>query len=322
LRWLLLISTLPGQNGALRISVWRSLKALGVANLRDGAYALPDRPELATAFEELERDVVGSGGSAYVFRIEGQSEAEDAKLRALFDRDEEYGALIRAAETLVATLGERSESEARRAIRHVRRDAAALEAIDYFAGRRRDRLHAVLHGLEAAVVSTFSPDEPRAVHAAIEPRERGAFQRRRWATRRRLWIDRVASAWLIRRFIDEEPTFVWLDDTLQLPDDAVGFDFDGAAFTHVGTRTTYEVLVVAFGLEGDRALGRIGAMVHCLDVGGAPVPEAVGFEAILSGMREGCAGDDQLLERMTTVLDALYESFANPATPSSSAAQR
>jgi hypothetical protein len=196
----------------------------------------------------------------------------------------------------------------------LRRDAAALEAIDFFGNRRRDRLQSILQELDAVVVRTFSPDEPRAIHASIEPRERGAFQRRQWATRRRLWVDRVASAWLIRRFIDDDPTFVWLEETNRRPNDAVGFDFDGATFTHVDGLTTFEVLVVAFDLGEDRGLSRIGAVVHYLDVGGATVPEAAGFEAILSGMRESCADDDQLLDRMTTVLDALYESFANPAT--------
>jgi cell fate (sporulation/competence/biofilm development) regulator YlbF (YheA/YmcA/DUF963 family) len=310
----LLISTLPGQNGALRISVWRALKALGVGNLRDGAYALPDRPELVKAFEELERDVVGSGGSAYVFRIEGRAPDADAKLSALFDRSEEYAALITSAEALIQKIGDQPEAAVRRAIRQLRRDVAALEAIDYFGNRRRDRLQSILQELDAVVVRTFSPDEPRAIHASIEPREKAAFQHRRWTTRHRLWIDRVASAWLIRRFIDEAPTFVWLEDPHRAPDDAVGFDFDGATFTHVDGLTTYEVLVAAFGLGDDRALGRIGAVVHCLDLGGAAVPEAAGFEAILSGMRESCVDDDDLLDRMSAVLDALYGSFVSPAT--------
>ncbi len=285
-----------------------------MANLRDGAYALPDRPDLASSFQQLERDVVGSGGSAYIFRIQGHADDEDAKLCARFDRSGEYGQLIASAEALIGKIGDQTEAEVRRAIRQLRRDTAALEAIDYFGSHRRDRLQDILQELDSSVVRTFAPDEPRAVHASIEPRERRAFQRRRWTTRRRLWVDRVASAWLIRRFIDDEPTFVWFEDTDRLPHDAIGFDFDGAAFTHVDGLTTYEVLVVAFGLGEDRAVGRIGAVVHYLDVGGVPAPEAAGFETILSGMRDSCAGDDQLLERMTPVLDAMYESFANPMT--------
>jgi len=307
--WLLLISTLPGQNGALRISVWRTLKALGVGNLRDGAYVLPDRPGLAAAFAALERDVAGSGGTAYAFRIQGQSDAEDARLCALFDRSEDFAALGRAAHELAANLAGRSEADVRRSVRQLRRDCTALESIDYFGSRGLDSVQRSLDKLELQIVRTFSPDEPNAVDAAITRLARQDFQHRRWATRRRIWVDRVASAWLIRRFIDDRPTFVWLDDPNDRPKDVVGFDFDGAEFTHVNHLTTFEVLVLSFDLDEDRALNRIGAVVQCLDVGGAPAPEAAGFEAILSGMRDRAADDDALLDAASAVLDALYDSF-------------
>ena len=314
MNWLLLISTLPGQNGALRISVWRTLKSLGVGNLRDGAYLLPDRPDLAAAFQALERDVGGSGGTAYVFRIQGQSDAEDAALCALFDRSEEFTGLIRAAQELCAGLASRSEADARRAVRQLRRDSTALESVDYFGSRGLDGLQRILEKLEQQIVRTFSPDEPSAVDASIKRLARKDFQNRRWATRRRLWVDRVASAWLIQRFIDDDPTFMWLDEPRDRPKGALGFDFDDADFTHVNHLTTFEVLVLSFALDEDRALGRIGAMVQYLDVGGSPAPEAAGFEAILSGMRDRAANDDELLDAATPILDALYESFKSSAT--------
>ena len=309
MNWLLLISTLPGQNGALRISVWRTLKALGVGNLRDGAYVLPDRPDVAAAFQALERDVVGSGGTAYLFRLQGQSDAEDARLCALFDRSEDFAALGRAAHELSANLAGRSEADVRRSVRQLRRDCTALESIDYFGSRGLDAVQRSLERLELQLVRTFSPDEPSAVDAPITRLARKDYQRRRWATRRHIWVDRVASAWLIRRFIDDHPEFVWLDDPKDCPKDAHGFDFDGADFTHVNHLTTFEVLVLSFELDEDRALARLGAMVQYLDVGGAPTPEAAGFEAILSGLRDRAADDDALLDGAGAVLDALYESF-------------
>lgn len=313
MNWLTLISTLPGHNGALRISVWRTLKGLGVGNLRDGAYVLPDRPDLAAAFQALERDVVASGGSAYVFKIQGQSDAENARLCALFDRSEDFAALTQTANELSADLATRSEPDVRRAVRQLRRDSAALEAIDYFGSRGLDRLQRILDKLEQQIVRAFSPDEPRAVDASINRLARKDFQNRRWATRRHLWVDRVASAWLIRRFIDDHPTFVWLDEPKRRPKGTLGFDFDDADFTHVNHLTTFEVLVLSFDLDEDRALNRIGAMVQYLDVGGPPAAEAAGFEAILSGMRDSAANDDELLDRATPVLDALYESFKGAA---------
>ena len=130
-----------------------------------------------------------------------------------------------------------------------------------------------------------------------------------WATRHRVWVDRVASAWLIRRFIDSDARFLWLPTPQDCPPDAIGFDFDGAAFTHTGHRVTFEVFVASFDLATDPALRRLGVLVHALDVGGVPVPEAAGFEAILTGVRASGADDDQVLAAMMPVLDALYTTF-------------
>jgi hypothetical protein len=124
-----------------------------------------------------------------------------------------------------------------------------------------------------------------------------------------LWVDRVASAWLICRFIDPQARFLWLADPADLPRGALGFDFDGAAFTHVGDRVTFETLMAAFGLEGDLALLRLATIVHHLDVGSEPVPEAAGFEAVMTGARERLADDDALLAEMSRVLDSLYTHF-------------
>jgi hypothetical protein len=122
-------------------------------------------------------------------------------------------------------------------------------------------------------------------------------------------VDRVASAWLIRRFIDTKARFLWLKSPAACPKRALGFDFDGARFTHIGERVTFEVLMCSFGLEEDRGLLRLGEMVHTLDVGGEPIPEASGFEAMLAGARDRGASDDELLEQIGSVLDSLYAHF-------------
>jgi hypothetical protein len=134
-----------------------------------------------------------------------------------------------------------------------------------------------------------------------------------WATRKRLWVDRVASAWLIRRFIDPAARFQWLNKPSDCPRKAIGFDFDGATFTHVGERVTFETLLASFGLEGDLALMRMGAMVHSLDMGGALVPEAMGFEAMLTGARERLADDDSLLAEISVALDSFYAHYQRDA---------
>ena len=126
-----------------------------------------------------------------------------------------------------------------------------------------------------------------------------------------MWIDRVCSAWLIRRFIDRQARFVWLKRIQDKPKRAIGFDFDGATFTHVDSKVTFEVLLASFGLDADPAFARLGALVHFLDVGGIPVPEAAGFAAIVSGTRMLQPDDDALLRQVSPVLDGLYESYSS-----------
>ena len=186
----------------------------------------------------------------------------------------------------------------------------ALAAIDYFPGAAREQLQILLDELLQAISAKLNPDEPQAIRGKVKPLDRAHFQGRTWATRKRMWVDRMASAWLIARFIDPQATFKWLAKPADCPKRALGFDFDGAAFTHVGSRVTFEVLLASFGLEEDAALERIGAIVHFLDASGVPVAEAAGLEAVLKGLRETAKDDNALLAAVVPVFDGLYAAFA------------
>ena len=164
--------------------------------------------------------------------------------------------------------------------------------------------------MRQALDARFSRGEPvaQASHgiARQDPRK---FQGKRWATRARPWVDRLACAWLIRRFVDHEARFIWLADpagSTPAPRGALGFDYDGARFTHVGSRVSFEVLMASFGLDADARLQHIARVVHFLDIGGIPVPEAAGLEAVLSGLRAVHADDDPLSLAAGAVFDALY----------------
>ena len=134
------------------------------------------------------------------------------------------------------------------------------------------------------------------------------YQGRIWATRSRPWIDRLASAWLIRRFIDCDAHFLWLEDTGACHPDAVGFDFDGAMLSHVDKLVTFEVLIRRFGLE-QRIPDDMGLLVHYLDIGGVQPPDAAGVESILAGLRESIRDDDKLLATACALFDGLLMSF-------------
>jgi hypothetical protein len=307
-RWLVFIMSQPGKSTTPRIRLWRLLKGLGAVVLRDGVYLLPYRKTLQQALEEQVQVVQTLGGTAYLLAVEPLT-GTDAHFRTLFDRSEEYATLLATIAHLRATLAETTEAPARRLLQQVRREHAALAAIDYFSGPAQAQSAQALAEAEAAVTRHFSPHEPQTLHTGIRHMERTAYRGKRWATRKQVWVDRVASAWLIRRFIDPEACFLWIHTPQDCPADAVGFDFDGAPFTHTEHRVTFEVLVASFDLAMDPALTRLGILVHSLDVGGVPVPEAAGFEAILTGVRASCADDDQVLTVMTPVLDALYAAF-------------
>jgi hypothetical protein len=204
----------------------------------------------------------------------------------------------------LAVLG---ETEARRRLRAIAEAQHALLRIDYYPGAAAEQAGAALDALRQALDARFSNGEPQpqADHG-IARLDKRMFQGKRWATRARPWVDRLACAWLIRRFIDTEARFVWLTDPARSPRGALGFDFDGARFTHVGARVSFEVLLASFGLDHDPKLQRIGATVHYLDAGGIPVPEAAGLESVLAGVRELHADDDALVTAAAAVFDALY----------------
>jgi hypothetical protein len=306
--WLVFIMSQPGKSTTPRIRLWRLLKGLGAAVLRDGVYLLPQRETLQHALEEQVHGVQTLGGVAYLLAVDAVT-ATDVHFRTLFDRSEEYATLLAAMAQLRATLAEMTEAPARRVLQQVRREHAAIVEIDYFPGPAQAQSAQALAEADAAVTRHFSPDEPQPLHTGIRHLERIAYRGKLWATRQRVWVDRVASAWLIRRFIDPDARFVWVHTPQDCPADAIGFDFDGAAFTHTGNRVTFEVLLASFDLATDPALTRLGVLVHSLDVGGVPVPEAAGFEAILTGVRASCVDDDQILTAITPVLNAFYTAF-------------
>jgi hypothetical protein len=307
--WFLLITNLPGTNKTLRMRIWRALKSAGAATLRDGVYVLPQSASAQTVFAEQAAEIRTGGGSTHIFTLQAESAEQQKTLVSLFDRTAEYREIHNRFEVSKKGLATLGELEARRRLASITRDLTALEVIDFFPGPSRAQLRSALADAEHVLNARFSPNEPTAAHRKIARLERTAFQGRTWATRERLWIDRVCSAWLIRRFIDLKARFVWLKRPKDCPKRAVGFDFDGAQFTHVGARVTFEVLVMSFGLEGDPGLSRLGALVHFLDVGGIPVPEAPGIAAIVSGARATQPNDDALLLSVIPALDNLYNAF-------------
>ena len=308
-RWLLLIVSLPTSGATPRMRLWRAIKALGCAALRDGAYLLPAVNGHAAALAELAEQTNAEGGQAWVIDVSPRSEDDAVAFLALFERSSEYAELVSRLSHARKSLGSQTPSEVAKTLKRLRKERDNLQRIDFFPNEAALNAEAAWSGFEDAANAVLSPDEPHAEERPIPRLDRDDYQERTWATRRHLWADRVASAWLILRFIDRKARFLWLDSPANCPKDALGFDFDEAAFTHIGDKVTFEVLLASFGLEEDHGLTKLAALVHSLDVGGGSMPEAVGFESILSGSRVRLNSDDAFFAEIGSVLDSLYAHF-------------
>lgn len=303
--WIALITSLPTENATARMRAWRSLKASGAAVLRDGVYLMPEREACRNTLDGVAADVRAADGTALVVRIE---EPVDGCFVGLFDRSADFAGLLDDIAAARSMLSPDTAHEALKHARKLRKALGNLAAIDFFPGEAGKQADEALRELEQRAAWALSPDEPRPVGDAIVRLNIADYQGRLWATRQRPWVDRLACAWLIRRCIDPQARLLWLATPADCPADALGFDFDGAAFTHVGARVSFEVLLASFGLEAP-ALQRFGALVHFLDVGGVQPPEAAGIECALAGLRDTVPDDDQLLALASNIFDGLLASF-------------
>ncbi|MGQ0577487.1 MAG: chromate resistance protein ChrB domain-containing protein [Betaproteobacteria bacterium] len=290
--------------------VWRALKSLGTAVLRDGVYLLPNRPAFFESLRALVNEVAAAGGSAQLLELDARDAHQQQEFEALFDRTADYEKLLGDIRDTRKTLSKLDAGAVSTVAGRLRREVENLVAEDFFPGRAASQTTLALEDFLADANAVLSPGEPHAVEGRIGKLDVAQYRRRTWATRKRPWADRLASAWLIRHFIDPGGRILWLDKPGDCPEDALGFDFDGATFTHVGSRVTFEVLATSFDLDHDPGVEKIGALIHYLDVGGVPVPEAAGFEAILRGAWATFTDDDELLHESEKLFNFLHGTFA------------
>lgn len=310
MKMIALILSLPTENATVRMRAWRILKASGAAVLRDGVYLMPEHESCRDTLDLVAADVLSGGGTAYVLRVE---EPNGTNFAVLFDRSEDYAALLADVSKVRKTLTADTVLGVLKQARKLRKTFANLTDIDFFPGEAQKQANAALQDLELSAARVLAPDEPHPAEGTISRLLVSEHQGRIWATRRRPWVDRLACAWLIRRFIDQQARLLWLKSPNDCPLDALGFDFDGATFSHTGAHVTFEVLVASFGLE-QAALKRLGALVHYLDVGGVQPPESAGIESVLAGLRETITDDDQLLATASAVFDGLLTAFQQEIT--------
>jgi hypothetical protein len=315
-RWLILVHQLPPHPSNLRVRTWRRLQELGAVAVKHSVYVLPDTPESREDFEWLKVEIEGSGGEAVVYSADHVDPAAETALVEQFRhvRQQAYTELASELQRLQrGRATEQGPSGRRRDLVRYRERFAAIERVDFFGSAGRDRVVTLLNDLEASASSTA---KGKGRPGTGGPTDGSHYNGRLWVTRPRPGVDRMASAWLIRRFIDPNARFGFITD-VKSAGDALPFDMFGAGFGHEGDRCTFETLAARFDI-GDPAVARIAEIVHDLDLKDAKfgAPEAATLGIAIDGLQLSSTDDGVLLEQGMTLFEALYRSFGQSIRPS------
>jgi len=301
--------------------VWRRLNKLGAISLKGSVYLLPFSEDHLEALHWLTGEVAGLGGEAAFVQAGRIETVDDGEIAALFNsqREHEYAPVegeLEALEVRLSSLEQQPDSEGLGrlsvSLRKVLKGFRSIEATDFFHSPRGAAVKARLEGLAERLGKVTGPP-PGARAGAIAPKRKEDYQSRIWLTRAHPFVDRMASAWLIRRFIDPQARFEFLekDRTRDEFPEAVSFDLPGGDFAHERDQCTFEVLLAAFSLRG-KALRQIGEVVHELDLkdGRFHHPQTGGVESILLGLRKTAGDDREALEEGIKVFARLYAALS------------
>ncbi|MBM3531942.1 MAG: chromate resistance protein [Alphaproteobacteria bacterium] len=302
LRWLLLFHQIPPKPAYLRVKTWRRLQSIGAVALKNAVYALPASAEALEDLQWLRREIIDGGGEASICEARLVDGITDDEARNLFlaARDADYGELIEEARRLNV-----EADDARTRLSRLRRRFEEIRRIDFFGGEGREAADGLLTEIEQKLGRGLAPMS----EALSELKDRV------WVTRRGVQVDRIASAWLIRRFIDPKARFKFVVPHGYVPKPGeIRFDTFEGEFTHEGDRCTFEVLALRFGRD-DPALTAIAEIVHDIDLkdGKFGREEASGLALAFSGIAAGESADEARLEKGGSLLDGLYRHFGGRA---------
>jgi hypothetical protein len=317
-RWLLLIHQLPPKPAYLRVRIGRRLQALGAVALKNTVYGLPFGDAAREDFAWVLREIAEAGGEAVLVAATFLEGLRDEDVEALFHaaRSADYARISERARKLASTLsGKRAaRSVPPRAAAELRRLEAQLAgavALDFFEAPGRDAAEGRIEAIAARVRAAARPVEAEAGAAARSRPDPRQISGGTWVTRRGVHVDRIACAWLIRRFLDAQARFVFVSPRDHVPGPGeIRFDMYDAEFTHDGDRCTFEVLLDEAGIK-DPALRAIGEVVHDIDLKDAKFggPEAAGVARLLVGIAAAHRDDVRRIERGSEIFEYLYRAF-------------
>jgi hypothetical protein len=294
--WLLLLFSLPTNRNTERVAVWRRLKKMGAVQIKTSTYLLPDEPAQYEQFQWLAQQIRDYGGDSTLVRVQEIEGMPNEKLIALFNRarDEEYGAIKRSLHGFLARGGKTDPETKAAELERLTRQFRAVREVDFFPSAGGHDVQMLLRRAEGARKRTL----PR-----LDSKN---YRGRTWLTRPRPEIDRVGSAWLIRRFIDPRAKFVF---AAAVPSnrEIIPFDMVDVEFSHHGDYCTFETLIRRFGIE-DKAVRKIAKMIHDADLEDEKFQrsECIGIDRVLKGWAKEGLPDEEILRRGCECFDALY----------------
>ncbi len=303
---LLLLVGVPPTPSSLRVRVWRRLRSLGAVPLKRSAYLLPDTPERYEDFQWLAQEIEREGGEATLIRIQQIENISPENVQRLLHepRDHDYRQLAARYRKVLQSLDKKPAVKGARLpeeLAHLAREHQRIRDIDYFDAPSG----AEVRRLEEVIAMRTRRQEP--VHREERrPLDLAGLRGRRWVTRPRPHIDRIASAWLIKRFIDPDAEFLFAPPA-EFPKDAIPFDAPGVELSHQGEDCTFETLVKRARLR-DRRLARLAEIVHEADLrdGKYPHEEARGIDVAVRALLAASPDDRQVLAQGMTLFEGLY----------------
>jgi len=295
--WLLLLFSLPTNRNTERVAVWRRLKKMGAVQIKTSTYLLPDEPAQYEQFQWLAKQIRDYGGDSTLVRAHEIEGLTKERVIAIFNdaRAKDYGELRKSLQNFIARQKKMDAEEASSELERLTRRFREVRAVDFFDSPRGHDVAMLLRRAEG-------PQRSR----QLETLDAKQYQGKTWLTRPRPEIDRVGSAWLIARFIDRKPKFVFASTADAIPG-AIPFDMLDAEFSHHGNYCTFETLTKRFAIS-DKSLVKIGEMIHDADLDDARFQrvEAVGIDRVLKGWAKQGLSDQEILRRGFECFDALY----------------
>jgi hypothetical protein len=295
--WLLLLFSLPTNRNTERVAVWRRLKKMGAVQIKTSTYLLPDAPTQYEQFQWLAKQIRDYGGDSTLVRAQEIEGLTRERVVAMFNdaRAKDYAQLRKSLQSFITRRKKMGAEERAAELERITRQFRDLRAVDFFDSAR---------GHDIAMLLRRAAGSGRGRH--LDTLDVGQYQGKTWLTRPRPEIDRVGSAWLISKFIDRKPKFVFASNADAVPN-AIPFDMLDAEFSHHGNNCTFETLIKRFAIS-DKSVAKIGEMIHDADLDDARFQrvEAVGIDRVLKGWAKQGLPDEEILRRGFECFNALY----------------